>query len=291
MLNGVTWPRDPGETIAAAWCRAADEQQRAARAAAVAARHGVQAERGPAAMRELHLNLARLHRAMESRHRAAVTVHTIYAQRLERWRDQRPGDAPPPFMSAVAEASGSGSALIALRDGQEAEALVATSDQTAETAHDLESTFGEGPTRDAAAEGRLISVQDAALVERWPLYGPVMRGLGVRSIVAAPLRASRQCFGALAVFHRRRSSAHPQEPLLDDVANALTYTVLLTDQLPLLADADSQSAVNNAAGMVSVQCSCSTDDALALIRACAFAQGERIATVATRVTTGELTLG
>jgi hypothetical protein len=161
----------------------------------------------------------------------------------------------------------------------------------AETAHDLESTFGEGPTHDAVTEGRLITVRESAFEERWPLYGPMVRELGVRSVIAAPLSVSTRCFGALAAFHRGRSCARQDEPPLNEVADALTHTVLLADELPLFEDVDRQSVVNHAAGMVSVQCDCSTDDALALIRACAFTQDQRISAIAARVTSGELTLG
>lgn len=287
MLDGVTTPPDPGETIAAAWSRVASEQLRATRAAAIAVRHDVRAEQGPPRLREFHTNMAALHRTMQGRHQAAVALHSMYARRLQNWQDDRRAGAPPLFMSAVATISGSGSALITLREA-EMEALVATSDRTAETAHDLESTFGEGPTRDTTAECRPIAVRGDALEQRWPLYGPMVRDLGVRSIVAAPLRVSKHCFGALTVFHREMVAALPLGPSLDDVADALTHTVLLTNQLPLFEDADCQSVVNHAAGIVAQRYGCTAGDALALIRACAFTRDERIATVAARVARGEL---
>jgi hypothetical protein len=244
-------------------------------------------------MREFHKNMAELHRAMESRHRAADAMHSTYARRLEKWRDQRPQDAPPPFMSAVAEISGSGSALITLWDEAEVDALVAASDGTAETAHDLESMFGEGPARDAAHECGLVSVPDTAFERRWPMYGPMVGDLGVRSIMAAPLRVSRHCFGALTVFHRGTTgtgATSAKQPPLNDVADALTHTVLLANQLPLFEDADRQSVVNHAAGLLAERSGCTIDDALALIRASAFARDERIATVAALVARGELNL-
>ncbi|WP_160148710.1 GAF domain-containing protein [Amycolatopsis alkalitolerans] len=281
-------PGGTGDSVAAAWKRADDERQRAARAAAVAARHEEQITRGPAAMRSFHENMVRLHRVMENRHRAAFEIHAAYARRLEKWRDNWSGDGPPPFMTTVAEISGSPSALVTLVGDHRSEALVAASDQVARTAHDLESTLGEGPARDATAGRSPVAVMDAALDERWPLYGPAMRRLGIRSVAAAPLRTENHCFGALAVFRRRPFTRHEGVPELGAVADALTRSVLLADELPLLADTDRQPVVNQATGSVSVQCACSLTDALALIQAHAFAEGEPIETVAARVMSGQL---
>lgn len=239
-------------------------------------------------MRAFHENIAARHRATESRHRAALEIHTAHALRLQDWRVHRPDDTPPAFMAAVAEIIGSGSALIALLDSRQAEALVVSSDHVAQAAHDLESTFGEGPTRDAATGRCPVAVRGTAIDDRWPLYGPAMRRLGIRSVDTAPLRTESHCFGALTVFHTGPLPPHAPVPPLTDLADALTSSVLLADELPLLAETDHQAVVHQATGWLSAQHECSIADARALIEAHAFAEGEPIDAVAATVLSGRL---
>jgi hypothetical protein len=87
---------------------------------------------------------------------------------------------------------------------------------------------------------------------------------------------------------------------VDKVADALTHTVLLTVQEaggaenvpgpPLFAEADYQAVVHQAAGVVSVQCDCDIDDALAMLRARSFANGQPVTAIAARIVDGTLRL-
>ena len=60
--------------------------------------------------------------------------------------------------------------------------------------------------------------------------------------------------------------------------------------LPLFGEADFPAGVHQAAGMVSQQCGCGPSDALALLRARAFADGRTAEEIAAAVLRGELRL-
>ncbi|MBA8930394.1 hypothetical protein BC739_007627 [Kutzneria viridogrisea] len=289
-------PLRTGRKIHAAMRVAAAQRQRATRASAIAERHEAQAQEGPESLRAFHRRLAEIHRAIEQRHLIAVQIHGVYVENLKRWRDHE-GARPPEFITAVAEATCSDSTVITLLDSHRCEALVVASDDLAQTAHDLETTFAEGPMHDAVTERRLIAVQGRELQHRWPLYGSAMLDAGIRATAAAPLHLARSCLGALAVFHPHRLPARASVPL-DRIADAVTHTVLSAQEvtaseddsvpLPLLEESDHQATVNRAAGIVAVDCACKITDALALIQARSFAEGRSIISVATEIVSGRL---
>lgn len=130
---------------------------------------------------------------------------------------------------------------------------------------DLEYTLGEGPggTR--------------------PRYGPAVADLGVHSVASAPLRRGSHHLGAVTAFDA------PAENRLGELAGVL----LLPEYnfgLPLVAEADAQAVVHQAAGMIAAQHECGVDDALALIRAHAFASNRGTEHVAARIVGRELRL-
>lgn len=195
-------------------------------------------------------------------------------------------------MSAVAETSGSASATVTLFENGVTESLVATSDNTARTANELELVLGEGPTRESAAGGDLVYAGDAELRKRWPQCGPALAALDVRSVAAAPLRTHTSRLGTLTVFDPRPTVRSSDLAQLIETADALTDSVLLASaaafddgvpDLPLFNEAEQQVVTHQAAGMLSVQAGCDIADAFTLLCARAFATGERVEDVAHRV--------
>ncbi|MFD7155590.1 ANTAR domain-containing protein [Kribbella sp. NPDC059898] len=119
--------------------------------------------------------------------------------------------------------------------------------------------------------------------------------LGVHSLAVVPLGSGGRCVGALSVFDPP-DVARP-DPLtgdLEDLADALTHTMLLTEQClaqlidasgtataAYLLDSPNQRVVlHQAVGMVAAQCECSIEDALSLVRARAFADDVPVTDVA-----------
>jgi hypothetical protein len=283
---------DAAAVVARLRGRIAEERRRAAHAAEIAARYEEQSAAGPEHLRPLRTRMAVLHRQMQIRHRTSAALHEVHAIRMEAWADGRGPAFRPVFMSAVAAAMGVRSAAATLRGRRPAAVVTAASDAVARAAYDLEVALGEGPAVAAMTAGVPVSAVGGSLPGRWPLYGPAIGELGVRAVVAVPLRHAADCLGTLC--------AYSPEPVLPDrvlalagrVADAVTYTMLLPPDPtadggvrdePLFVESDYQAVVHQAAGMVAVQFGCGIDDAEHLLRARAFADGQPVEEVALSV--------
>ena len=291
--GGVPSSDDAAAVIARLREGVAEERRCAARAAEIAARYEEQSAAGPEDLRSLRIRMAILHWQMQTRHRTSAALQEVHVIRMEAWADGRGPAFRPVFMSAVAAAMGVGSAAATLRGRRLAAVVAAASDALARAAHDLEIVLGEGPAVTAMTAGVPVSAVGGSLADRWPLYGPAIGELGVRAVVAVPLRNATDCLGTLC--------AYSHEPVLPDsvvaiagrVADAVTHTMLLSPpdptvsgaarDVPLFDESDYQAIVHQAAGMVAVQFGCGIDDAERLIRARAFADGRPVEEVALSV--------
>jgi hypothetical protein len=281
--------------------RAAGERRRAARAAAIAAEYESRRELAPTSLRPLRTRMVDLHRRLEVRHLEAARLQELHASRLEAWARRRdPAMAWPTFIEAVASAVGGGSTAVIMLGREGVESLVAASDHTARLAHDVEFVMGEGPAHDVAASSTAVRAQGDSLVARWPRYGPVVAKHGVGSLISVPLRQEPGgCLGALSVYAETATVPANVAATSVRVADALTHTVLnvpgtVSDDeipaVPIFDESDFLAKVHQAAGMVSVQQSCEPNDAIALLRARAFADGLPLETLADLVIHGDVRL-
>jgi hypothetical protein len=281
--------------------RVGEERVRAGRAAAIAARYEALRDREPLSLRPLRERMAALHRRMEVRHLESAELHELYAARLQVWARVPDSVMPRPmFIDAVATAVGSRSAAITLLDATGSEALAAASDRIARFAHDVEFVVGEGPALDVAATSEPVEVGARALTTRWPRYGPVVAREGIAAVVGVPLRQEPGgCLGALCVYAKTSTVAPNITSASVRVADALTHTVLNRpgsigeDEVPTVSmfdEASFRATIDQAAGMLSVQHACKPADAVALLRARAFADGLPIETLAEQVVRGEVRL-
>lgn len=243
-------------------------------------------------MQVLRARMAVLHRETQERHLVVAALHEQHAARLEAWLGgERPETLEPVFMSTVAAAIGLGSAAAQVRGRRPAAVVAAASDATARAAHDLEVTLGEGPAMVAVEARATVQVTGMSLAERWPLYGPAVAELGVRAVIAVPLRSNAVCFGALCAYGRKPAIEDGTAVAARRIADALTRTVLLPGEtLPggaLFGEPDYQAVVHQAAGMLSVRHGCGVDDAEAMLRARAFAEARPVEMVAMSVLRGE----
>lgn len=169
----------------------------------------------------------------------------------------------------------------------------ATSDPVSERIEELQFTFGEGPCIDAFASRRPVLIPDlgdlvASADGRWPFYGPAAHAGGIRAVFAFPLQIGAARLGVLDVFRDRVG------PLTDaELADALTFadvtvTALLDRQEQRassgVTDIDADGAeyraeVFQAQGMVMVQLGVTLGEAMARIRAYAYAEDRRLSAV------------
>lgn len=174
------------------------------------------------------------------------------------------------------------------------EPVVAT-DPRSEELEELQYTLGEGPCVDAVAGHGPVLVVDLASAEsgrRWPIFAPAAVERGIRRMSALPVGAGAIRPGVLDVYWFQAGSLSAVE-----LGDALTYADAVlaialasregdgdaTVNLAVTAMTERRAEVHQATGMVSVQLGIGLADALARLRAYAYANDRRISDVAADV--------
>jgi hypothetical protein len=185
-------------------------------------------------------------------------------------------------------ASGSGLSVMA-EDG--VRGMTTASDPASARIEDLQFELGEGPCIDAFFSRRPVLISDLAVAatDRWPVYASAAYSDGVRAVFAFPLQVGAGRLGVLDVYRARAGPLTAGE-----LAQALTFaevavTSLLDGQdhapagsVPEGLDAalDRRAELFQAQGMVMVQLGVTLAEALARMRAYAFAENRSLADVA-----------
>src|SRR5262249_10076959 len=173
--------------------------------------------------------------------------------------------------------------------GREHRGTLFSSDARAATMEDLQFSLGEGPCLDAYHGQRPVLVAELAEDRGWPAFTPAATDAGVAAIFAFPLQLRSARVGALN-FYRDRPGALQG----DDVLGAVALSEVAV-RLGPASGADSppgwlpggleeatheRRGVHQATGMVSVQLGLGTQEALAILRAHAWAEGRSLGEVA-----------
>lgn len=290
-MSYVPQPESVLADIALLWRRAGQERDRAARAATLAARYDA-SQHGSRQIWEVRARMAALHRRIEQRHLTTARLHELHAIRMECWLG-RPGTLQPVFMAAVASALGVDGTVAMLRTRRYPVVAVTASDELAQAAHDLEAVLGEGPGATAMAAGASVQATGDSLPDRWPLYGQAVAKLGIRAVVAVPMRIPSRCLGALCTYDTKPAIDDHAASATERIADALTH--MLIDTIPPdggpgwpldLLDQDAEATVHQAIGMLSVYRECAAADAEAMLRARAFVDNRPLLEVALDVIEG-----
>lgn len=153
-------------------------------------------------------------------------------------------------------------------------------DEHAARLEDLQEVLGEGPGFAASREDRLVAVTvDAGADDRWPHFAEAAREAlgGPCTVVAVPISPGDRLLGVATFYRRRPDTTLPLPPrtvqlLVDAVGVALTRADAEDDALQEQAGSWAERArINQAVGMVMAQLRVRPDDALALLRAHAYA--------------------
>jgi hypothetical protein len=181
---------------------------------------------------------------------------------------------------------------ISLIGDQGVQLMVSATDELARTLEELQFTLGEGPCLDAFNAGRPTAEPDlttATGAVRWPGFGPAATDCGIAAVFAFPLQLGGIRLGVLDLY-RSTSGVLDEAQTAEALAFADAATVLLLHlqgqappgQLPGQIDAAlaSRAEVHQATGMISVQAGVPLADALARLRARAFAAGRPLGDVA-----------
>jgi hypothetical protein len=176
-------------------------------------------------------------------------------------------------------------------------AIAAWSSDHVRLVEELEFSLGEGPGMDAFLTSRPVLMPDLErAVGRWPGYAPAACAAGSHAVFAFPMHVGAARLGVLSLHMSR-----PRSLTAPEIATSLMVTELATeivlDGFPSVADrgaaelprfdVDSmRDQVYQAQGMVMVQLGVSLPEALARLRAHAFATDQDLADLAVDVLAG-----
>lgn len=176
-----------------------------------------------------------------------------------------------------------------LSDGGEPMTTVASTQRSARV-EELQLSLGEGPCLLAYSTRApvLVPALDELEGSVWPAYARAAQEHGIHAVFAFPLQVGAVRLGALDVYRERRGDTLSSAAL----AQALTFAVLSVEVLLDAGSSPEQAAslvddspgtryeVYQAQGMVMAQLGIGGAEAMARLRARAFAEGRPLAAVA-----------
>ena len=166
---------------------------------------------------------------------------------------------------------------------------------------ELQFTTGDGPRIEAYSLRRPVLVPDLSSfgLTRWPGFARAAQGQGVCAVFAFPLQVGAARLGVLTL-HRSLTGSVPPEHLRLALAFAeVAVTQLLDGQAAAPEGAaatgiekglDHRAELYQAQGMVMIQLEVGLKEAMARLRAYAYAHDERLGEVARQVVSGRLRL-
>jgi hypothetical protein len=178
--------------------------------------------------------------------------------------------------------------------------IVAALDQESEVVEELQFILGEGPCWEAFETRAPVLVPDVQgdTAVRWPGYSAAVQAHGLRSAFAFPLQVGSARLGVLDVY-REQPGELAEEALADSLVLASIATEALVEGQ---GDSDvgaapsgveqaleSRFAVYQAQGMVMVQLGVPLDEAMARLRAHAYANSRTLGSVARDIVARTLT--
>jgi len=181
---------------------------------------------------------------------------------------------------------------------------IGASDDTATIAERLQFTVAQGPCIDAHHTGQRVVATEPVIAKRWPIYhDQLITQTPVRGIVAVPLGGGLNGIGALDLYcHRSTDIAAINPTDVDAIAGHITTTLVDAQLFPDLRNGPFWAGprwLNNpsitgrgyvlmAMGVISVALAMQLTDALAMMRAHAFAADRTLDATARDIVTGSL---
>jgi hypothetical protein len=189
-------------------------------------------------------------------------------------------------------------AAISLQTASTSSQTLCATDATAELLEDLQFSLGEGVCVEAAVTGRPVLVADlhhTTEASRWPTFAAaVVEQSDVGALFAVPLQWGTVNLGVLDLY--RRATGSLSEAQLRDAMSAADMAALMFlgvrtdpgDGVWLDHLVHGRAEIHQATGMVLVQLGVSATDALARMRAYAFAEQRLLSDVAHAVVSRRL---
>jgi hypothetical protein len=180
-------------------------------------------------------------------------------------------------------------AAITVRNDSSSRITLAATNEVAARLEDLQDVLGEGPCHEAFQSGRAIRTSlDREADQRWPEFTRAAREVaGPVWIRCFAMRPGEQVFGTLTLYLDKSPQIAESDETAQFIADAIG-AALLRD--PAAGDGindsgawSSRAGIHQATGMVIAQLRISPDDALAILRAHAYAHDTTLAAIAEQV--------
>lgn len=166
---------------------------------------------------------------------------------------------------------------------------VFSTDALAGRVADLQYTLGQGPGTDAANTGVAVLVPDIGTVaarRRWPVFAVEAQRLGVRALHSFPLRTADLSIGETSLYKTVAGGLAEGQLRQATMVTGLLTSVLLYAEADPRIGSDLRMSVHQAAGMVMQQTGESIANAIALLKATAFAEDVDITSLAREILAG-----
>jgi hypothetical protein len=182
-------------------------------------------------------------------------------------------------------------------DREQSGTIAAASSDSARSVEELEFSLGEGPGRDAFRASRPVLTPDLeGAFDRWPGYVPPALAAGVRATFAFPMLVGAARFGVLHLHCSRIRPLTGRDTGTSLMLAELATEIVLDTYAPvgdhtpldgsLLGPDEHRDRIYQAQGMVMVELGVSLREALARMRAHAFAADRALADVAADILAG-----
>lgn len=193
----------------------------------------------------------------------------------------------------------SAAGILLLSPSNQLEVIVSTSERS-ELVELMQLRVGAGPCVEAAATGKVVSVDDIdQIADRWPAFAADARASGFSSIRAIPLRLRDSTLGSLNLFRDESGALNAADAAaaqaLADIATISILQQRLVEesevaQAQLQRALDSRVVIEQAKGYLAQRENIDMDEAFARIRNHARSTQARIGVVAAEVIAGRLDL-
>ena len=219
-----------------------------------------------------------------------MTAKSAILAQLVRVVASETSDQPLPVRLCLASSAilGADGAAVTLCYTETTRLTVCATDEIAARLEDLQEVLGEGPGPDAYITGRMIrATLGERAARRWPAFAAAAHAeLGPMAISAIPIQPGIDVLGVLTLYQFPARPLEKDPTVAQFVADTLGAALLRDGGLQEdLGNGpwSSQAQVHQAAGMVIAQLGVGPEDALALLRAHAYADGASMAVIAKAV--------
>ncbi len=194
---------------------------------------------------------------------------------------------------AMASCNCQGASVTLVRADGGAE-TTATSSAQIEEADDLQYAYDEGPCLRAAEQGGAYLIVNTATDPRWPLWGPAVAKMGLRSVLSIHLFTDHRVLGALNLYYEAHDDFSDDEIEVAKVvaAHASVALAKVRSERDLWRAIDSRHLIGQAQGMLMERFKLSPEKSFAVLRRYSQQHNVKLRDVAGGlITTGRLPAG